>query len=73
MMAKDDRKIHVVELQKGEYAPLPATQNHVLLGPGRLEITRRSDGRVYGQILEGTTAAREWALRHKLKRIGWDI
>lgn len=72
-MAKGDRNVHVVTVAEGEFVPLPDNPQRVLLGPGRLEVTRRDDGRVYAIILDGTASTLERALRWKLKRVWWDV
>lgn len=63
----------VIEGAAGEYVPLPDTKNHVLRGPCRLRLTRKGDGRLVGEILAGHTIRTEVALRHKLRRKGWDL
>ncbi len=64
---------HVVTLEEGEYAKVPNDKNHVLIGPGKLSVTRRSDGRVYGHIVEGEAKPIALALKRKLRPVGWGI
>lgn len=68
-----DVKVTVTLADDTEYTPLPDTRETVLIGPGKLSITRRSDGKVHGRILEGKAMPIVLVGMRNLKRIGWGI
>jgi hypothetical protein len=56
-----------------EYTPLPDTRDTILMGPGKLSITRRDDGKVHGRILEGKPMPFVLVGKRNLKRVAWGI
>lgn len=61
-----------IEVAEGEYTTIPGTREYVLIGPGRLSITKRGDGSVHGRILEGSPSPADLAARKQLKRRSWE-
>lgn len=60
-----------IEVAEGEYARVPGDTHHVLVGPGKLEVTRLEDGRAYGRIVEGEAKPRRFAIKRQLKLRTW--
>ena len=60
----------VVEVKAGQYTTIPDSAI-VLLGPGKLEITRHPSGVVSGRVLEGSTGTLDAAVWAHRKRVGW--
>lgn len=56
-----------------QYTAIPGTGTTILVGPGKLSVTRRSDGKVNGRILEGKPMPAALAGIQNLKRIAWGI
>jgi hypothetical protein len=67
------RRSHTVNVQAGEYAAIPNTTIHVLMGPGKLQLTRYADGKIEGLIIEGHSGSAELAVKRQLKRVSWEI
>lgn len=59
-----------VEVKGNQYAPIP-NSDIVLLGPGKLEVTRHPSGAVSGRVLEGSTGTLDVAVRARRERVGW--
>lgn len=62
-----------MEVGEREYAPLPDTRDHVLVGPGVLHLTRYPDGKIGGHVVKGKTVPTTRALKADYKRKGWPI
>jgi hypothetical protein len=60
----------IVEVTGNQYAPIPNSAI-VLLGPGKLEITRHPSGAVNGRVLEGNTGTLDTAVWAHRERVGW--
>jgi hypothetical protein len=67
------KQTNVVVVQTGEYVTIPGTNKHVLAGPGRLEVTRKSDGTVYGRIVEGQSCDMQLAVKRRYTRVSWGV
>jgi hypothetical protein len=64
---------NVVVVAEGEYVTIPGTNKHVLAGPGRLEVTRKADGTVYGRIVEGQSCDMHLAVKRRYTRVSWGV
>lgn len=63
--------VNEISLEEGQYTPLPHSPDYVLVGPGKIRITRYKQGQLQGQILEGTSRPVEFALVKHMKRVSW--
>lgn len=64
------KETQTIKVQPGQYAPLQ-TKDYVLIGPGKLEVTRWSNGNVDVLIVEGKSSPARDAIRNKLERVGY--
>ena len=64
---------NIIEVRDGQYVPIPNTLRYVLPGPGRLQVTRYTDGRLASKILEGEMKPTKYAIVKNLQRVGWGL
>lgn len=61
----------IVELEEGQYTPIPESPSWVLTGPGRLTLESAADGRIAGRVITGKIRPIEFAVAKKLQRVSW--
>jgi hypothetical protein len=60
----------VVEIADGQYTTIPGSAV-VLVGPGKIVITRYPTGQVTGIVMQGDTGKLDEAVHRQLQRVGW--
>lgn len=61
----------IVELEEGQYTPIPESPQWVLTGPGKLALETAANGKIAGRVVSGKIRPIEFAVIKKLRRISW--